>query len=165
MMRDTLQMPVAVAGLGPWGPVEICELDRAQQVVLWGLRHALAEPGAGCVRRRELAHFFGSLADAVEAALTGIAWMLAELPTPGLERLGERRVSWSEQCALKALAAASADCPAGFERHLGGIRGLEMRAIAGYFGVVAVALDLRSVPAACRTPAAAAANAAFVWRQ
>lgn len=164
-MLDTKYVPAAALGLGPWGPVEIGELDRAQQVVLWGLRHALAEPRATCVRRCELGHFFGSLADAVEAALTGIAWMLAELPAPGVERLDERRVSWSEQCVLNALSAARTDCPERFERHLAGIRGLDVQAIAGYFGVVAVALDSRSVPAASRTGAAAAANAAFLWRQ
>jgi hypothetical protein len=104
----------------------ISALTRAEQVVVWALRHATAWPESRAIRCSELALLVGSRAADLEAAIRGLARAgHGAMAAP----LACRRVAPCEQALLDALGAFHANRPGAFAAVLAALGGGDALAV------------------------------------
>lgn len=138
-------------------------LTRVEQLIVWTLRHARAQPAAHGARRGEWAIAVRGFAAAAAAAGESVVAALGARPGMVPAPLAARRTSAGEEAILDALAAVHANAPARFAAACAALGVVEDGAAADSLTVFAVTIEAGgirlAVPAgAWAQPAAAVAR-------
>jgi hypothetical protein len=144
---------------------DLSALSRAEQTVVWTLRHARSHPDARAARRGEWAVLVRGYAPAAAAAGEALAAALADAGrAPAC--LALRNASHTEEWVLEALAAVHANAP---ERFRAACRALGTQTggvLAGSLAVFAGTIEAGGVRLAAPAGAAAFPGAAVArWIQ
>lgn len=141
----------------------ISDLSRPEQVLVWALRHARAEPAARAARCAELSLLVGVRAVDIEAAIRGLRRAAAiaglELAAP----LACRCVAPNEQALLDALGAFHANQGGVFAAVLEALGGVRAPALEAELLRLAALLEASCVSFAGRGAATPPVRAAARW--
>jgi hypothetical protein len=144
----------------------IAALRRAEQIVVWALRHTAAMPRAGHLRRAELANLDARRASELESAF---ACVIAAASRAGIDLaapLALRAVVPGEEKLLGALRAFHASAPDLFGAAIAELAPQDDGAFAGHVATLAAALEASGASLAWKFAAHVmpAAAAAAQWR-
>ncbi len=144
----------------------IAALRRAEQIVVWALRHTAAMPRAGDIRRAELANLDARRAGELE---TAFACVVAAASRGGVDiaaPLALRVVTPGEEKLLGALRAFHASAPDLFDAAIAELAPQDDGAFAGHVATLAAVLEASGASLAWKFAAHVmpAAAAAAQWR-
>lgn len=144
----------------------IASLRRAEQIVVWALRHTAAMPRAGNIRRTELSNLDSHRAAELE---TAFACVIAAAPRAGVNiavPLALRVVSAGEEKLLAALRAFHASAPDLFDAAIADLTPRDGGEFAGHVATLAATLEASGASLAWKFAAHVmpASAAAAQWR-
>jgi hypothetical protein len=144
----------------------IAALRRAEQIVVWALRHTAAMPRAGHLRRAELSNLDARRAAELEAAFAHVIAAASRAGVGIAAPLALRVVAPAEEKLIGALRAFHASAPDLFDAAIADLAPQDDGAFADHVVILAAALEASGASLAWKFAAHVmpAAAAAAQWR-